>query len=101
MHECVSVQRSPGDGRHPSAVLIDEVSAGVEHPAVVEGGEGVSSRGGRVLAILSVGVLQRRELVLAQDLVHDKLPFLGHKATAGPTGSNKLNRVLNRSDMQM
>lgn len=59
------------------------MSAGVEHPAVVEGGEGVSSRGGRVLAILSVGVLQRRELVFAQDLVHDKLPFFGTQAKAG------------------
>lgn len=69
--------RSPGDGRHPSAVLVDEVPAGVEHPAVVQGSEGVSGRGGRVLAILPVGVLQRRELVFTKDLVHHKLPVFG------------------------
>lgn len=81
---CVRVcERSPGDGRHPSAVFVNEVSASVQHPAVVEGGEGVSSRGGRVLAILSVGVLQGRELVFAQDLVHDKHPFLGMQAKSG------------------
>lgn len=67
-------ERSPGDGRHPSAVLVDEVSAGGEHPAVVEGGEGVSRRSGRVLPVLLVGILQGRELVFAQDLVHHKLP---------------------------
>lgn len=73
----ISGWRSPGNCRHPSAVLVDEVTASVEHPAVVEGHEGVSSRGGGVLSVLSVSILQRGELVFAQHLVYDKGPF-GH-----------------------
>lgn len=66
--------RSPGYGGHASSVFVDEVAAGVEDPAVVEGHEGLSGCGGRVLPILGVGVLQRGELVLPQHLVHNKLP---------------------------
>lgn len=65
---------SPGYGRHAPSVLVDKVAAGVEDPAVVEGHEGVSGCGGRVLPALGVGVLQRGELVLPQHLVHNKLP---------------------------
>lgn len=66
--------RSPGYGRDSSAVLVDEVAPRVEHPAVMEGHEGVSGCGGRVLSILSVCILQRGELVLPQHLIHDKSP---------------------------
>lgn len=55
---------SPGYGRHASAVLVDEVAPGVEHPAVVEGHEGVSGCGGGVLSVLAVRILQWGELVL-------------------------------------
>lgn len=65
---------SPGYGGHASAVLVDEVAAGVEHPAVMEGHEGVSGCSGRVLPVLSVCILQRGELVLPQHLVHNKGP---------------------------
>lgn len=60
-----------------SAVLIDKVGPGVEHPTVMEGHEGVSGCGGRVLCVLTVCVFQRGELVLPQHLVHNKCP-VGH-----------------------
>lgn len=65
---------SPGYGGYTSAVLVNEVSPSVEHPAVVEGHEGVSGCGGCVLSVLSVCVLQRGELVLSEHLIHNKLP---------------------------
>lgn len=70
--------RSPGYGRYSSAVLVDEVAPSVEHPAVVEGHEGVSGCGGRVFSLLSVGILQRGELVLPEHFVHDKGPETKH-----------------------
>lgn len=73
---CVSAGwlRSPGYGGHVSAVFVDKVAPSVEHPAVVEGHEGVSGCGGRVLCILTVCILQRGELILTQHLVHHKCP---------------------------
>ena len=84
MHDCSVFAGwlwSPGDGGYTSAVLIDEVAPSVEHPAVVEGHEGVSSCGGRVLSVLTVRILQRGELVLPQHLVHNKSP-VGHTHAA-------------------
>lgn len=73
---CVSVMwlQSPGYGRHTPSVFVNKVAASVEDPTVVEGHEGVSGCGGRVLSILPVSVLQRGELVLPQHLVHYKGP---------------------------
>ena len=65
---------APGDCRDSCAVLIGEMSAGIEHPPVMEGHEGVACCGGVVLPILAVSVLQRRKLILSQHLVHHKLP---------------------------
>lgn len=65
-----------------SAVLVDEVAPGVEHPAVVEGHEGVSGCGGRVLCVLTVRILQGGELVLPQHLIHNKRP-VGHTQKKG------------------
>lgn len=53
----LAVCGSPGDGRHTGTVLIDEVAPCVEHPAVVEGHEGMPGCGGRVLTVLTVCVL--------------------------------------------
>lgn len=41
---------------------------------MVQGHQGVPCRGGVVLAVLAVRVLQRRELILTQHLVHHKFP---------------------------
>lgn len=71
---CVTWLQSPGYGGHTPSVFVDKVAAGVEDPAVVEGHEGVSGCGGRVLAILAVSILQGGELVLPQHLVHNKRP---------------------------
>lgn len=65
---------SPGYGGHTSAVLVNEMSPSVEHPAVVEGHQSVSGCGGCVLSVLSVCVLQRGELVLSEHLIHNKRP---------------------------
>lgn len=54
---CAGGLRSPGYGGHASAVLVDEVAASVEHPAVMEGHEGVSGCGGCVLPVLTVRIL--------------------------------------------
>lgn len=71
---CVTWLQSPGYGGHTPSVFVDKVAAGVEDPAVVEGHEGMSGCGGRVLAILAVSILQGGELVLPQHLVHNKRP---------------------------
>lgn len=71
---CVAWLHSPGYGGHAPSIFVDKVAAGVEDPAVVEGHEGVSGCGGRVLPILAVRILQRGELVLPQHLVHNKRP---------------------------
>ena len=71
---CVCVRGSPGNGGDARAVLVDEVPPGVQHPAVMQRHEGVPGRGGRVLTVLAVGVLQRRELVFPQHLEHHELP---------------------------
>lgn len=74
--------RSPGNGGQAAAVLVDEVAPGVEHPAVVQGHERVPGRGGVVLAVLTVCVLQRGELVFPQHLIHHKLPAVGANGDA-------------------
>lgn len=55
---CVVWLKSPRNGGHAPSVFVDKVAAGVEDPAVMEGHEGMSGRGGRVLPILAVSVLQ-------------------------------------------
>lgn len=75
---------SPWYGRHTSAVLVDEVTPSIEHPAVMQRHEGVSGCGGRVLSILTVCILQRGELVFPQHLVHNKGPVGRiHRITSG------------------
>lgn len=76
---------SPGDGGEACAILVHEVSPCVEHPAVVQGHQGVPCRGGVVLAVLAVCILQWRELILTQNLIHHKLP--GEKNRTWRVGS--------------
>lgn len=56
---------SPGNSRHPSAIFVDEVSASVQDPSVMERHQCVSGSGGCVFSVLTVCVLQRGELVLS------------------------------------
>lgn len=64
----------PGNGWEARAVFVDEVAAGIEDPAVMEGQQGVP-RGGRiVLPVLTVRVLEGGELIFTEHFVHHKLP---------------------------
>lgn len=65
---------SPGDGGDACTVFVHKVPPRIEDPAVVQGHQGMSGCRGVVLAVLAVCVLQRRKLILAQHLVHHKLP---------------------------
>lgn len=65
---------SPGYSRHGGSVLIYEMTACFEDPAVVQGHEGIACSCGIVFPILTVRILQRRKLILSQHLVHHKPP---------------------------
>lgn len=65
------------------------MAPGVQDPAVVQGHEGVSGCGGRVLPALGVRVLQRGELVLPQNLVHHERPFLGEHGVTSACKHNE------------
>lgn len=62
-----------GNRRDAGAIFIHKVASSIEDPAMVQRHEGMSGSGGVVFPILTVCILQRRELVFTQHFVYHKL----------------------------